>query len=53
MESLRSQQEVAAAQQRATQELSTPVIPMLEGVIVRPLIGSSGTLCAETLLAAC
>jgi rsbT co-antagonist protein RsbR len=39
-ESLRLQQEVIEAQQRAIRELSTPIIPMLEGVIVMPLIGS-------------
>ena len=39
-ESIRLQQEIIQAQQRAIQELSTPVIPVIEGVIVLPLIGS-------------
>jgi DNA-binding LacI/PurR family transcriptional regulator/anti-anti-sigma regulatory factor len=42
-ESARLQQEVIEAQQRALQELSTPIIPVLEGVIVMPLIGSVDT----------
>jgi PAS domain S-box-containing protein len=43
-ESARLQQEVIEAQQRAIQELSTPIIPVLEGVIIMPLIGSIDTL---------
>jgi DNA-binding LacI/PurR family transcriptional regulator/anti-anti-sigma regulatory factor len=43
----RLQQEVIEAQQRAIQELSTPIIPVLEGVIVMPLIGSIDTLRAR------
>jgi PAS domain S-box-containing protein len=46
-ESARLQQEVIEAQQRAIQELSTPIIPVLEGVIVMPLIGSIDTLRAR------
>jgi PAS domain S-box-containing protein len=46
-ESVRLQQEVIEAQQRAIQELSTPIIPVLEGVIVMPLIGSIDTLRAR------
>lgn len=46
-ESLRLQQEVIEAQQRAIQELSTPIIPVLEGVIIMPLIGSVDTLRAK------
>jgi anti-anti-sigma regulatory factor/putative methionine-R-sulfoxide reductase with GAF domain len=47
-ESLRLQQEVIEAQQRSIQELSTPIIPVLElpqggSVIVMPLIGSIDT----------
>jgi rsbT co-antagonist protein RsbR len=49
-ESARLQQEVAEAQQRAIQELSTPVIPILEGVIVMPLVGSIDTLRARGIL---
>ncbi len=36
----RLQQEVIEAQQRVIQELSTPIIPITNGVIVMPLIGS-------------
>jgi anti-anti-sigma regulatory factor len=43
----RLQQEVIEAQQRAIQELSTPIIPVLEGVIVMPLIGSIDTMRAR------
>jgi DNA-binding LacI/PurR family transcriptional regulator/anti-anti-sigma regulatory factor len=46
-ESARLQQEVIEAQQRAIRELSTPIIPVLEGVIVMPLIGSIDTLRAR------
>jgi DNA-binding LacI/PurR family transcriptional regulator/anti-anti-sigma regulatory factor len=51
-ESARLQQEVIEAQQRAIQELSTPIIPVLElpqggSVIVMPLIGSIDTLRAR------
>ncbi|MBN1810677.1 MAG: substrate-binding domain-containing protein [Anaerolineae bacterium] len=42
-ESLHLQQEVIEAQQQAIRELSTPIIPVLEGVIVMPLIGSIDT----------
>jgi len=42
-ENLRLQQEVIDAQQRAIRELSTPIIPILEGVIVMPLVGSIDT----------
>jgi PAS domain S-box-containing protein len=46
-ESARLQQEVIEAQQRSIQELSTPIIPVLEGVIVMPLIGSIDTMRAR------
>ena len=46
-ENLRLQQEVIEAQQRSIQELSTPIIPVLEGVIVMPLIGSIDTMRAR------
>jgi len=49
-ESLELQQEVVDAQQRAIQELSTPVIPVLEGVIIMPLIGSIDTLRARDIM---
>jgi PAS domain S-box-containing protein len=49
-ESVRLQQEVITAQQRAIQELSTPIIPVLEGVIIMPLIGSIDTLRARDVI---
>jgi DNA-binding LacI/PurR family transcriptional regulator/anti-anti-sigma regulatory factor len=45
----RLQQEVIEAQKRALQELSTPVIPIMERVIVMPLIGSIDTLRARDI----
>jgi DNA-binding LacI/PurR family transcriptional regulator/anti-anti-sigma regulatory factor len=48
-ESLRLQQEVIEAQQRALRELSTPIIPAVEGVIIMPLIGSIDTLRARDI----
>ncbi len=42
-ESARLQQEVIVAQQRAIQELSTPIIPVMDNIIVMPLIGSVDT----------
>jgi anti-anti-sigma regulatory factor/putative methionine-R-sulfoxide reductase with GAF domain len=46
-ENMRLQQEVIEAQQRSIQELSTPIIPVFEGVIVMPLIGSIDTMRAR------
>jgi anti-anti-sigma regulatory factor len=43
----RLQQEVIEAQQRAIKELSTPVIPIMDQVIVMPLVGSIDTLRAR------
>jgi anti-anti-sigma regulatory factor len=48
-ESARLQQEVIEAQQRVIRELSTPVIPVVEGVIIMPLIGSIDTLRARDI----
>lgn len=53
-ESARLQQEVLQAQQRAIQELSTPIIPVMDvpevgSIIVMPLIGSIDTLRARDL----
>jgi len=39
----RLQQEVIEAQKRALQELSTPIIPVMEHIIVMPLIGAIDT----------
>ncbi|RPI48546.1 MAG: STAS domain-containing protein [Chloroflexi bacterium] len=51
---LRLQQEVIEAQQRAIQELSTPVIPIVDtprgGVLVMPLIGSIDSLRARDIM---
>ncbi len=48
-ESQRLQQEVIEAQKRALQELSTPIIPVMEGIIVMPLIGSIDTMRARDI----
>jgi DNA-binding LacI/PurR family transcriptional regulator/anti-anti-sigma regulatory factor len=48
-ESLRLQQEVIEAQKQALRELSTPVIPIMERIIVMPLIGSIDTLRARDI----
>jgi rsbT co-antagonist protein RsbR len=48
-ESARLQQEVIEAQQRAIQELSTPIIPVMERIIVMPLIGSIDSLRARDI----
>ncbi len=45
----RLQQEVIEAQRQALRELSTPIIPVLEGIIVMPLIGSIDTLRARDI----
>ena len=55
-ESQRLQQEIIEAQKRAIQELSTPVIPVMDapggagGIIVMPLIGSIDTLRARDIM---
>ncbi len=55
-ESQRLQQEVIEAQKRAIQELSTPIIPVMDapggagGIIVMPLIGSIDTLRARDIM---
>jgi DNA-binding LacI/PurR family transcriptional regulator/anti-anti-sigma regulatory factor len=48
-ESQRLQQEVIDSQKRAIQELSTPVIPVLDGIIIMPLIGSIDSLRARDI----
>jgi rsbT co-antagonist protein RsbR len=45
----RLQQEVIEAQQRAIQELSTPIIPIMDRIIVLPLIGSIDTMRARDI----
>ncbi len=49
-ENLRLQQEVIEAQRQAIRELSAPVIPVFENVIVMPLIGSVNTLHARDIM---
>jgi rsbT co-antagonist protein RsbR len=43
------QQEVIDAQRRAIQELSTPVIPVMERIIVMPMVGSIDTMRARDI----
>ena len=45
----RLQQEVIQAQRRAIQELSTPVIPVMDRIIIMPLIGSIDTMRARDI----
>ncbi len=49
-ESQRLQQEVIEAQKRAIQELSTPIIPITDHIIVMPLIGSIDSLRAKDVM---
>ncbi len=46
----RLQQEVIDAQNRAIQELSTPVIPIIDRIIVMPLVGSIDTMRARDIM---
>jgi rsbT co-antagonist protein RsbR len=46
----RLQQEVIETQQRSIQELSTPIIPIMDRVIVIPLIGSIDTMRARDIM---
>jgi rsbT co-antagonist protein RsbR len=46
----RLQQEIIEAQQRAIQELSTPVIPVMDRIIVMPLVGSIDTMRAKDIM---
>lgn len=48
-ENLRLQQQVIEAQKQAIQELSAPVIPIMDRIIVMPLIGSIDTLRARDI----
>lgn len=49
VEQQRLQQEIIEAQRQALKELSTPIIPVLDQVIVMPLIGSIDTLRAKDI----
>jgi rsbT co-antagonist protein RsbR len=44
------QQEVIDAQQAALRELSTPIIPLMDGIIILPLIGSIDTSRARDIM---
>jgi rsbT co-antagonist protein RsbR len=44
------QQEIIAAQQAALRELSTPLIPILEGVVAMPLIGAIDSARAQQIM---
>ncbi len=48
-ENLRLQEEIIDAQRQALQELSTPIIPVMDRIIVMPLIGSIDTLRAKDI----
>jgi PAS domain S-box-containing protein len=45
----RLQQEVIEAQKRTLQELSTPIIPVMDRIIIMPLIGSIDTMRAKDI----
>lgn len=46
------QQQVIDAQRQALQELSTPIIPLMDGIIVMPLIGAIDTLRSRDIMRA-
>ena len=46
----RLQRQVIEAQKRAIQELSTPIIPVMDQIIIMPLIGSIDTLRAKEIM---
>ncbi len=46
----RLQQQVIEAQKRAIQELSTPIIPVMDQIIIMPLIGGIDTLRAREIM---
>ncbi len=48
----RASQEVIEAQQQALKDLSTPIIPVMDEIIVMPLVGSVDTLRARDLMRA-
>ncbi|MDM8526792.1 PAS domain S-box protein [Anaerolineales bacterium HSG24] len=50
VEKERLQQEVIEAQQRAIQELSVPIIPVMDQIIVMPLIGSIDSMRASDIM---
>ncbi len=52
LERERLQQEVIEAQREALKELSTPVIPVMERILVMPLVGSIDTMRARDIMRA-
>lgn len=52
IERQRLQQEIIEAQKAAIKELSTPIIPLMDGIIVMPLIGSIDTNRARDIMRA-
>ncbi|MDM8519172.1 PAS domain S-box protein [Anaerolineales bacterium HSG6] len=50
IEQKRLQNELISAQQSAIQELSTPIIPIMNGIIVLPLIGNLDSVRAKDLM---
>ncbi len=46
----RLQQEIIETQRQALRELSTPIVPVLEGVLVLPLVGSIDTRRAQQIM---
>jgi PAS domain S-box-containing protein len=46
----RLQQQIIEAQKRAIAELSTPIIPLMEGILVMPLVGSIDSLRAKEIM---
>ncbi|MDF2693383.1 MAG: RsbR, positive regulator of sigma-B [Labilithrix sp.] len=46
----RLQQQIIEAQKRAIAELSTPIIPVMEGILVMPLVGSIDSLRAKEIM---
>jgi rsbT co-antagonist protein RsbR len=50
IERITLQQEIINAQQRAIQELSTPIIPVMDRIIVMPLVGSIDSMRASDIM---
>jgi rsbT co-antagonist protein RsbR len=46
----RLQQQIIEAQKRAIAELSTPIIPVMEGILVMPLVGSIDSMRAKEIM---